>query len=333
MPRKPNGASSSAQVRSDFSPTRDRALPLAGLDARTGVRGLALRYRDTWPNDPPNVYAVGGRDGWILVDTGWGDSRDMADLLTWCKGVWGTLAVAPDAIVLTHGHPDHAGGASHLLELWPGAPVLAGVGEESVLRRHAPGLPVSFVAPGTLLQLPSGTLGVLGTPGHTPGSLTFLWAAVGEPTPVAMTGDTVLGRLSSWIGPPDGDLDLYLESLLRLAALPEPTGASREVRLAPGHGPAGSDLARGALRLHARRLERDAEILALLPSAPTARALAQALYAGRVPDRTLAPGGMAERTVLGHLIHLVRKGQVGLASRPGTEPDDPLLRPYERAVP
>lgn len=314
-----------------FEPTAERALPLTGFGPHRAVSGLALRFRPDWPSDPPNVYIVGDTTGWALIDTGWGRPDDLADLEAWLSRADGPSSQPPICMALTHGHPDHSGGASYLHRLWPDVPILAAPAETEVLTRNAPGLPWS-IAPERAVPVGStGSLLAVPAAGHTLGSLAWVWQPappVGphphpERSPIVFAGDTVLGRLSSWIGPPDGDLDLYLETLARLAeCYPIAT-------LAPGHGPVRSGFAAQARALRDRRLARDTEILARMPHAPTARQLAQALYAGRVPDSTLSPGGMAERTVLGHLIHLGRQGLVHVTvDKTGTHGTDPMTQPY-----
>src|SRR5579871_6141315 len=62
-----------------------------------------------------NVYLLGNRDGWILVDTGvvgYADAiRDVAEQR------FGTDS-KPNAILLTHGHYDHSAGALELAKHW-----------------------------------------------------------------------------------------------------------------------------------------------------------------------------------------------------------------------
>jgi glyoxylase-like metal-dependent hydrolase (beta-lactamase superfamily II) len=75
---------------------------------------------------------------------------------------------------------------------------------------------------------------VVGTPGHTADSLSFLVPADGA----VLTGDTVLGRGTTVVAHPDGQLGAYLDSLDRLHALAE----RHDVRtIWPGHGPVIAD--------------------------------------------------------------------------------------------
>ena len=68
---------------------------------------------------------------------------------------------------------------------------------------------------------------VVATPGHTSDSLSFVLPA----ERAVLTGDTVLGRGTTVVAHPDGQLGAYLDSLHRLHALAE---ARRSPRSGPG---------------------------------------------------------------------------------------------------
>jgi glyoxylase-like metal-dependent hydrolase (beta-lactamase superfamily II) len=279
------------------------------------VDGLTLAPHADWPSDPPNVYRVQGAQAWAMVDAGWGREEDVAALEAWC--VARPPAGRPAALLVTHAHRDHVGGSAYLSRRW-GLPPRALPAEAETAARHGIAFDFAPLAPGERLDLGGGVLlTAVPAPGHTPGSLVVHLAAPGGD--VLFTGDTVVGRHSSWVGPPDGDLDAYLETLARLAA---PDGPYAAALLAPGHGPAGARAGPVALAMRRRRLEREAEILRLLPLHPTPRALVAALY-GVGEGLVLGPGGVAERTVLAHLERLVRLGR---AVRVGGEDDLGLAR-------
>ena len=124
-------------------------------------------------------------------------------------------------ILLTHGHPDHADGARSLHEM-TGAPVRA--------------LDIRHVLGGEGLQaddvvaIGEDSVHVIATPGHTSDCLSFYLARDG----VLVTGDTILGRGTSVVAWPDGDLGDYLASLSALRARARMTEAAA---ILPGHGP------------------------------------------------------------------------------------------------
>jgi glyoxylase-like metal-dependent hydrolase (beta-lactamase superfamily II) len=125
-----------------------------------------------------------------------------------------------EGVVLTHGHPDHAEGADRL-----GAPV------------HRPGEGEAV-----------GPFRAIATPGHSPDSVSLLLGGV------CFAGDTVLGTGSVFIGPDEGSLSAYLDSLRRLRAL------ELEV-LCPGHGPYVWDPAAKLDEYIEHRLERERRLV------------------------------------------------------------------------
>src|SRR5207248_4195956 len=117
-------------------------------------------------------------------------------------------------------------------------------------------------------------LRVLGTPGHTADSLSFLLTGPGEPA--VLTGDTVLGRGTTVVAHPDGRLADYLDSLHRLAELASGTA------VLPGHGPELADAgeaARGYLAHREQRLAQVAAAVRELGPDATARQVVERVYA------------------------------------------------------
>jgi hydroxyacylglutathione hydrolase len=170
----------------------------------------------------------------IVVDPG-GDFDEIQRRLT-------KAGASVVAIVHTHTHIDHVG-ATAPLQAWTGAP--AKIHEaDRFLYEMLPvqaafiGMPVPEICDleGSLtddLVLSAGSLemAVLHTPGHTPGSCSFV-AKLGG-TQVAFAGDTLfrrgIGRTDLW----GGDSDLILKSIKRkLFSLDETT------KVITGHGPA-----------------------------------------------------------------------------------------------
>jgi glyoxylase-like metal-dependent hydrolase (beta-lactamase superfamily II) len=174
----------------------------------------------------PGPMSLDGTNTWVLlepggaraavVDPGPLDEGHLAEVLAVTERLGARVAM----ILLTHGHPDHAESAGRFAEL-TGAPVRA---LDPALRLGEEGL-----ADGDVLELDGLEIRVLGTPGHTSDSLSFLLPADGA----LLTGDTILGRGSTVIAHPDGRLGDYLDSLRYLRRLAEQGQASV---MLPGHG-------------------------------------------------------------------------------------------------
>jgi len=139
------------------------------------------------------------------------------------------------AILLTHGHRDHAEAAPIIRER-TGAPLAAlGAGADLAL---ADGVTV-------------GPLTTIATPGHAPDHAAFLLGRV------CFSGDLVLGSGSVMVSPEPGSMVAYMASLARLRAL------DLEL-IAPGHGPLVTDPAVTLDRYLEHRLERERQVLEAL---------------------------------------------------------------------
>jgi glyoxylase-like metal-dependent hydrolase (beta-lactamase superfamily II) len=207
-------------------------------------------------------------------------------------------------IVVTHRHPDHAPGAPRLSEA-TGATVLA----------FDPGPGEGALVDGDVIRAGVAELTAVHTPGHTPDHMVLFDAASGT----MFTGDAVLGRGTSVIDPPEGDLSAYLESLRRLRSL------SPRV-LCPGHGPVVWDAVAKLDEYLEHRAERERQVIEALGEAPGPVApedLVPRIYAG-YPE---AIHPVAARSVLAHLLALERAGRVARA--PG-EPERFALRAPKR---
>jgi len=189
------------------------------------------------------------------------------------------------SILLTHGHPDHSEGAARLHEL-TGAPVRA---LDPAHRLGSEGL-----AEGDVVAAAGVELRVWATPGHTSDSLSFLLSSDGAPA--VLTGDTILGRGTTVVAYPDGDLGAYLASLRRLRSL----GAATVL---PGHGPelaAAGEAAEAYLAHRAQRLDQVRSALSALGPDVSARAVVEHVYTD--VDPVLWPA--AELSVRAQLAYL-----------------------------
>jgi glyoxylase-like metal-dependent hydrolase (beta-lactamase superfamily II) len=197
-------------------------------------------------------------------------------------------AYAPiEFVLLTHGHPDHSEGVERLSELLGGVRV---VGKDPRYCVRSGPLAADALLPSDGMQIR-----VLETPGHTKDSVCF-HVVVGEHRAV-LTGDTILGRGTTVVAWPDGDLGEYLESLRLLADL-------GSIPTLPGHGPALADCAAAAeYYIRHRRARLEQVQAAVADGAHDAAEVVRIVYAD--VDPALWPA--AELSVRAQLAYLERQ--------------------------
>ena len=230
-----------------------------------------------------NTWIIGAGSVVVVIDPGPDDELHLAAIDRKLAGA--TVGV----VLVTHSHPDHL----------PLAARLAAAHGASV-RRHPDLGDQDVVRVGTL------NVTALSTPGHSADHLSF-WLAEDR---VVFTGDLVLGKGSSMITYPEGDVAAYLRSLDRLIAL-EPR------MLFPGHWDPVTD-AMGKLREYrAHRLEREAQVLAeVRRSRGTARELTRRVYGPELGEELVVA---AEMTMRAHLQKLLDEGKVRVSAGSGEE--------------
>ena len=247
--------------------------PLASVLLEDNPSPMTLEGTNTW------VLRAPGAQTCVVVDPGEEDEEHLARV----------AAHGPvDLVILTHHHVDHAAGARRFSEL-TGAPVRA-LDPSLVLGSEA-------LAHGDVVEAGGVELRVLATPGHTSDSISLLLDGPGDPGPAVLTGDTILGRGTTVIAHPDGSLGPYLDSLQRLAELPDGT------TVLPGHGPELADapvVARTYLAHRQERLEQVRQALDALGPGATPREVVEVVYAD--VDEVL--WGAAERSVRAQLDYL-----------------------------
>ena len=249
----------------------------------TSVRRVLARNPGPFTLEGTNTWLVGDGPA-VVIDPGPDDPGHVRAVVERA----GTVA----AILLTHRHPDHAPAARPLSEM-TGAPVHSFQPEpgELALRDEQ------------TLEVDGVRLTALHTPGHTSDHLCFLLANHGR---AVFTGDAVLGRGTSVISPPDGDMAAYVRSLQRLRDL-EPT------TIYPGHGPTVLTPV-GRLDYYLRhRQDREDQILRALADGKRSPAeMVPGIYGGEVPQ-DMFPA--AARSVLAHLLKLEREGRISRTGR------------------
>ena len=131
------------------------------------------------------------------------------------------------AILATHAHDDHVRLAPALADA-TGAPIWLHPGDAPVWELgHPERSPDEPLADGRRIRVGNGMLGVLHTPGHTPGAVSFHALGSG----VAFAGDTLFRGGPGATGRSFSDHDTILASIgNRLFGLPDDTVVY------PGHG-------------------------------------------------------------------------------------------------
>ena len=148
--------------------------------------------------------------------------------------------LTPEAVLLTHGHLDHIGGAAELQRRY-GIPVYMNEDDRKVVENPDPrlsrlwkrfpdtGFSTSAVRDGDRVEAAGLTFEVIATPGHTPGGV--CWLVRDEK--LLFTGDTLfagaIGRTDLSFGEYDDEIRSIMEKLMLLDG---------DIRIFPGHGPA-----------------------------------------------------------------------------------------------
>lgn len=184
--------------------------------------------------DNPGYMTLEGTNTWVFDD---GTVIDPGpDDEAHLEAIVRTVTVT--RILVTHAHPDHVEGVDKLIAM-TGA---------------------------VLNELPD-DLQRLDTPGHTADSVCYIGRGA------VFTGDTILGRGSSVVAWPDGNVGDYLKSLEKLMTF-------SRVPALPGHGPALPDTAEAARWLYDHRLERLEQVKsALTQGAQTPQEVVDLVYA------------------------------------------------------
>ena len=235
--------------------------------------------------DGTNTYVLGaaGTGEVVIVDPGPDDPihRQRVD------DAVAEVGAEVRAIAVTHHHPDHAAAAAG----WAadlGCPVLAPTAHLAV---DAP-----VITEGDRVALRDVEVTVIATPGHTRDHVAFRLGCG-----AVLTGDHVLGRGTSVVAHPDGDLQAYLDSLQRVHDL-------GPCALHPGHGPSLTEDPGAVLSYYAQhRYYRELQLKHALRDGPARLdELVARLYAD--VDRRVWPAAAASLSAL--LALLRARGEV-----------------------
>lgn len=240
----------------------------------------------------PSPWTLEGTNTWILgeggvcavVDPGPENADHHATVLAACE----ERGEAPRVILLTHGHIDHSEGARTLAERLR-IPVRAWDPHFSFDPAHR-GNP-DVLSHGEMIDIGGRVLSVLATPGHSSDSVCV---TVGD---CVLTGDTVLGRGTTVVAYPDGDLGAYLASLEALRTFCADTGVAS---LLPGHGPVLDDPVSVVSAYQDHRAMRLEQVRAVWSTGANVDEIVDIVYAD-VPDAVRAAAVVTVRAQVAYL--------------------------------
>ncbi|HYD88000.1 MAG TPA: MBL fold metallo-hydrolase [Vitreimonas sp.] len=243
------------------------------------------------------VYIV-GRGEVAIIDPGPDNAEHIEALLRAVEGERVTH------IFVTHRHMDHSP-AAHPLAERTGAKVYASMlapkpSECDELRLEAADdhlfQPHVDVRDRDRFSGPAWTIEAVFTPGHTANHMAYALLEENALFP----GDHIMGWSTTVIGPPDGDMSDYLQSLEKVRDRDYTT-------LWPTHGPPVREVRPFVQAFIDHRLEREAQILTQLQAGKHAiKDMVSVIYAD--VDKRLHPA--ACHSVLAHIIRLVEQGRV-----------------------
>ena len=306
---------SSAPWRNDSSgnATVFREVSVPFIQEHDVVRGMATRVSPLVRRivaDNPSVFTYHGTGTFIVghgdvavIDAGPALERHVEAILDATRGETITHQF------ITHTHSDHSPAARLLkqatgAEIWAWGPATGGDDgitpvDESEDRAFAPD---HLLRHGDRIAGRGWTIEAVHTPGHASNHMCYAL----EEEMTLFSGDHVMGWSTTVVSPPDGDMSAYLASL-------ELVLERGDAVLRPTHGAAITEPAAFVSALIDHRRMRDRQIIACLDDGVgTIPAMVETIYA--TTDRRLFPA--ARRSVLAHVIRLVRQGRIAADGTP-----------------
>jgi len=261
----------------------------------------------------PSALTLDGTNAWLLddgkgraicIDPGPPIARHVDAIVAAARARDATI----EAILVTHGHPDH----------WPAAaPLAAATGAKVYAHPHAAFDRDVALRDGAIVRVGEMEIEAIDAPGHTFDSLVFHDAVAGA----LYTGDVVLGTGTVAIAPPGGSMRAYQRTLERLAV---DYATARTIY--GGHGPRVDDAPAKMHEYVRHREQRERELLAALAAGPqTIPDLVRRIYTDVRP--VLWPA--AARQMLAYLLPLEEEGVVRGRDRDGgpTADETAILNP------
>jgi glyoxylase-like metal-dependent hydrolase (beta-lactamase superfamily II) len=253
------------------------------------------------------TYIIGKDEGVAVIDPGPDQPEHLQAILDATQGE------RISHILITHHHLDHSPLARPLAAA-SGAviygcavaelPAEDGVRIEAGYDRFTPDV---SVCGGATIAGHGWTFEAIATPGHTSNHICYALAEENA----CFTGDHIMGWSTTVVSPPDGDMADYLASLDAIQGRGFAT-------LWPTHGPPITEPGPFIDGYRAHRIERERQILAQLAAGKSRIGdMVPTMYGG--VDARLYPA--AGRSVLAHMVQLVKTGRVVTNGAAGIESD------------
>ena len=244
------------------------------------VRRITAGNGSVFTGPGTNTYLV-GKEEVTVIDPG-PAMQEHIDVIT---------AAAPNIkqILVTHTHPDHSPGVRLLKEKLD-VPAY-GVLTNSSKNQDQTFNPERILDDGEVFQEEEFTIEVVHTPGHASNHLCFIL----KEEKLIFTGDHIMNGSTVVIGPPDGNMKQYIQSLEKLKDYDIE-------KIAPGHGELLENPHEVADWIINHRLEREKKVFQALQEATkgTPDTLVEKVYDD--VDSSLFP--IAKASLLAHLIKL-----------------------------
>jgi glyoxylase-like metal-dependent hydrolase (beta-lactamase superfamily II) len=250
-----------------------------------GVRRLLAPNPSMMTGPGTNTYLL-GRDEVAVLDPGPLIESHVEEIQR--------VAIAPIRwVMVTHTHPDHSPAARDLAKL-TGAQLIGSPPPETE-HQDMTFAPDRVLEDGERITIDGIDIEAIHTPGHASNHICYLHTHLNW----VFTGDHVIDGSTVVINPPDGNMLHYLQSLAKVKG-------RRPDALAPGHGELIRDPDRAIDYLIDHRLSRESKVAAALSENPglTSMDLVPQVY--QDVDEKLY--GLAERSLLAHLLKLVQDG-------------------------
>ena len=244
------------------------------------IRRITAGNGSVFTGPGTNTYLVGNEDV-TVIDPGPAMEDHIDAILAASKNI--------KQIVVTHTHPDHSPGVRLMKEKLD-IPAF-GMLTKSSKNQDTTFNPSRILEDGEVFHEDEFSLEVVHTPGHASNHLCFIL----REEKFIFTGDHIMNGSTVVIGPPDGNMKQYIESLEKLK--------DYDIKkIAPGHGEVLENPHQVADWIINHRLEREKKVFEALKDASkgTPDSLVEKVYDD--VDSSLFP--IAKASLLAHLIKL-----------------------------